>query len=1501
MPPDPNREKEIFQAALARQSPGERAAFLEGVCGTDAELLDRVRALLREYEASTGLLAQPIAARRGTIPETPEELAAKSKPKERFGEQDLKGQEIAGRYKLLQRLGEGGMGEVWMAEQSEPVRRMVALKIIKAGMDSSHVLARFEAERQALAMMDHSNIAKVLDGGITESGRPFFVMELVKGIPCTRYCDQEKLTPRERLELFIPVCHAVQHAHQKGIIHRDLKPSNILIALYDGKPVPKVIDFGVAKATQQRLTERTLFTEVGQFVGTPTYMPPEQAELNNLDIDTRADIYALGVVLYELLSGTTPFTTKQLLDAGFAEMLRIIREVEPSKPSTKLSSSESLPSIAANRKLEPHRLTKMVSGDLDWIVMKCLEKERSRRYDSANGLAQDIQRFLTDEPVLAGPPSTRYRLRKLLKRNRGAVSAGLLTLLAILAGSFGIYLNYRDAKEQERIAKANEDKANSALGEKEIALGEKTKAFKRADDDRNDLNYRLALDNILLAKAAFDARNVSMANEKLDQVPPHLRRWEWYYLRRQFAGGIYTLYGFPGFNKNRNVMFSPDGTQIIAPFDANAMRVFDARTGTVRFDLRGHLGSVVCASYSPDGTCIVTASSDTTAKVWSAKTGAMLLDLKGHTANVEFAQFSPNNSRIITASRDRTARVWDARTGATQFELKGHTEVVNSASFSPDGTRIVTGSSDLTAKIWDGTTGAHLFDLQGHTSPLGIARFAPDGTRILTACETENIAKVWNAHTGAHQFDLSGHSHWIRDACFSSDGRIIVTGSVDTTAKIWDTKTGAWMFDLRGHTAEVLTVTLSPDGNRVLTGSKDGTAIVWHAKTGARLLDLRRHRYDVKSASFSPDGARIVTASQDFSLTIWDARTGTPQVVLAGHQSDVNYAAFLRDGRRIVTHSNDLTARIWDARTGLVLHEFRSPDVLSVYPSPDGKRIATGHRDGALSVWNANTGRFLFGLKSPGGIRHASFSPDGTRIVTGSNRSDARVWDSATGKLVLELKGHTPATSFATYSPDGTRIITAAGKTATLWDANTGALLFDLVGNTDEITKASINSDDTRIVTESGNRVKIWEGKSGLFLFDLIAAHSRESNATFSPNGRRIVTQSIINSARIWDARSGKLLVELRGHSGWITSTSFSPDSSRVVTGSWDKSARIWDVQTGAPLLELRGHDEQVTSVAFSADGSGIVTASSDRVAKVWDATARNLDLAPLDLDKYSGSVEIFFSPIDKRVLTKDQQITEVWDARTGQVLPDDPIPVELMPVRPGLISRYFAQQQGNSFRIVDLWLSPEEFEYRAFWTSPRPDWHREEFDKALRAKDRFAAHFHVDCMLMHQPGDHLPLLRQRLELVQHDLPLVARISGHSPALAKPSLGAIFILSTRWDPISMRLLGGLLIRAHKPSEAIGPLKFALAFRAKDGPPVEELLLALACFGAKQREAAANWHSQAVAYLDRYRSPIQVLLGGFWSGSVQVRKFQLDPRYNSIDWETWYECDVFRAEVEAKLK
>ena len=484
----------IFDQAIAIESPQDRAAFLEQACQDDAQLLGTIKQLVEDHFRAGRFLERPAM--------DPQQTSAFLPVGETTGTQ-------VGPYKLLQQIGEGGMGVVYMAEQQKPVRRRVALKIIKPGMDSRQVIARFEAERQALAMMDHPNIARVLDAGCTDSGRPYFAMELIQGIPITQYCDDKQLNTVERLELFIQVCQAVQHAHQKGIIHRDIKPSNVLVMIYDGKPIPKIIDFGVAKALHQQLTEKTMFTQFGAVVGTLEYMSPEQAEMDVLGTDTRTDVYALGVLLYELLTGTTPLDGKKLRSLGYAEMLKTIREVDPPKPSTRLSqSAHDLANISAKRHTEPRRLQKLIAGDLDWIVMKCLEKDRTRRYETANGLALDIQRHLQDEAVTASPPGQLYKLQKLVRRNKLACTAAACVMLALILGlAASLWQAGRAAREAARA----QQEAGRATREAERALSAEHQAVATLDELRATAPTFVAEAKTLAAKGQFD-----LAIEKLN-------------------------------------------------------------------------------------------------------------------------------------------------------------------------------------------------------------------------------------------------------------------------------------------------------------------------------------------------------------------------------------------------------------------------------------------------------------------------------------------------------------------------------------------------------------------------------------------------------------------------------------------------------------------------------------------------------------------------------------------------------------------------------------------------------------------------------------------------------------------------------------------------------------------------------------------------------------------------------------------------------------------------
>jgi serine/threonine protein kinase len=449
-------EEALFHAARRITTEGERELFIRQACGDNAGLAQRVRALLEMHAQDVSGADAP-----------PRQTADYPPIAERAGSR-------IGPYRLMEKIGEGGFGLVFVAEQTEPVKRKVALKIIKPGMDSAQVIARFEAERQALALMDHPNIARVLDAGTTESGRPYFVMELVRGIPITDYCDQNQLTPRERLELFVSVCNAIQHAHHKGIIHRDVKPSNVLVTSHDGKPMAKVIDFGVAKAIHQHLTEKTIYTNFAQMIGTPLYMSPEQAEMSGLDIDTRSDIYSLGVLLYELLTGSTPLEKQRLAQAAYDEIRRVIREEEPPRPSQRLSTSDTLPSLAANRKTEPARLSRMLRGEIDWIVMKALEKDRTRRYETANGFAMDVQRYLGGEPVLAVPPSAGYRLRKFARKHRAALTTGAAFLFILMcAVAFSTYQAMRALISERRAQEAMVEAVAAQQAQAELAEAER--------------------------------------------------------------------------------------------------------------------------------------------------------------------------------------------------------------------------------------------------------------------------------------------------------------------------------------------------------------------------------------------------------------------------------------------------------------------------------------------------------------------------------------------------------------------------------------------------------------------------------------------------------------------------------------------------------------------------------------------------------------------------------------------------------------------------------------------------------------------------------------------------------------------------------------------------------------------------------------------------------------------------------------------------------------------
>ncbi|HEV3117273.1 MAG TPA: WD40 repeat domain-containing serine/threonine protein kinase, partial [Gemmataceae bacterium] len=784
---------------------------------------------------------------------------------------------LIGPYKLLEQIGEGGFGVVFMAEQQRPVRRKVALKVLKPGMDTRSVVARFEAERQALALMEHQNIARVLDAGETASGRPYFVMELVRGIPITTFCDENHLCVRDRLRLFLNVGQAVQHAHQKGIIHRDLKPSNILVTLHDGTPVPKVIDFGIAKAMGQQLTDKTLFTGFAQMIGTPSYMSPEQAEMSGLDVDTRSDIYALGILLYELLTGAPPCDQERVQTAAFDEIRRIIREEEPARPSTRISTMGKLAStVSANRCSNPNRLSQLYQGELDWIVMKALEKDRNRRYETASALAADVERYLNNEPVLACPPSTWYRLRKTVRRHRGAVVAASLILVALVAGMIAATWGLIRAMDAETVALREARQKENALKEREIALTAAQKSEREAQEQlflsllnqaragrfSRQMGQRLnSLD--ALAKAARLRPDERLRDEAIAAMAlPDVRPGPgWRALpagsQRWAFDDRYRLYARAGDDGVINIRTVPDDREM------QSIRCPPTKTDLLRF--------------SPDGRYLARMDSGRKVRMWRVSDGEEVLpELPARISGLAFSlnsrqlvvdhegwilrfdvatgkelnrwqlpekarawglAFHPDNRRLAIAYDDASiVSVYDSKKGELLANLPVGAGRQQAVAWHPDGTRLAVAQSQF-IQIWDVDAKCQLATLEGHVQQVISLTFHPQGT-LLASQSWDGVLRLWDPMTGRQlmQLPLLVHLH------FSSDGRWLGVAErgeeahlleVTTTDeyRTLENKLGAW----RGGNADG---DISPDGTLLAVNMGTDGVYVWDLASGRQVADL---------------------------------------------------------------------------------------------------------------------------------------------------------------------------------------------------------------------------------------------------------------------------------------------------------------------------------------------------------------------------------------------------------------------------------------------------------------------------------------------------------------------------------------------------------------------------------------------------------------------------------------------------------------------------------------
>ena len=1171
------QEQEIFEQAMALHSREAREGFLLGACGQNPELRRSVDELLAAFNDAGEL----DFLKAGDCSRDTQTVPVDARPEEGPGT-------IIGRYKLLQQIGEGGMGVVYMADQEEPVRRRVALKIIKLGMDTKSVIARFEAERQALALMDHPNIAKVLDGGTTEAGRPYFVMELVRGVKITEYCDETKLSTRDRLDLFIKVCQAIQHAHQKGIIHRDIKPSNILITINDGAAVPKVIDFGIAKATEGRLTDKTLFTQFEAIIGTPAYMSPEQAVMTSLDIDTRSDIYSLGVLLYELLAGSTPFDAKELMASGIDAMRKMIREKEPLRPSTKLSQtlvaadlrrlkptssdspgSEEEARASSRRLLRIKETIRQLKGDLDWIVMKCLEKDRSRRYETTNGLAADLKRHLNNEAVFARPPSAAYRFQKMVQRNKLVFTAAMAVAVALVAGL---------AVSSWQMVAAR----RARNGEQQQRL-EAQSAQKVAEAERQKSRRLLYASDIYVAQQTLKLNNVGNARRLLDRNRPRpgeedLRGWEWRYLWQLIrSSALVTLTNRP--TRGTSVSFSPDGTRLAVSWNGGRVDLWDVpgrrwvRALTDR-EYRHHQGRVafssvrnlLAATGDPDTVALHDLDTGQESVLWRAPEVGYW--------NVKDISFSLDGSKVaIYAGSVKTFgdAVWVVNVSSSRIEGRYPTDWSNSelhgaARLSPDSRRLYLAHSDAanyrySIECLDLATGQELWRTE-HERDYGLTTLAlsPDGRTLASGSGFEDPSiRIWDAATGKFLKRLDGHTGWVCKLAFTRDGRRLISAASDQSIRFWDTSTWAEPEVLRGHTDEVQAVAISEPAQLIASAGKDGNLMLWKEDGKSAANGYLRLPEDIGLNQILPlNDSRVLLLPTGKAPGLVDLQRDTAAVSLP----EIEFSSHLLGcfGTNLLCHwneTNQILVREWRGaefipRGAITLHSSIRPTGLAY----NATRQILAWTQGATS-----TSVWLASLAAPGHPTELTsdvpefvrlrFSEDGKHLAaTARHDHSLRVWSTETGRTVAAVNERVREVAFAA----GGRMLVMAIEHGTDHEI----VFHDLV--------------------QPGRALRRVPGKD-------------YSNAlAVSADGGLVASATAGGLVRLLDPIRGELIDSVHGHLNGASCVAFSPDGRRLISTSGGREAvKLWDVGTWQELLTFGGTGSLLEAARWSADGEMIL------------------------------------------------------------------------------------------------------------------------------------------------------------------------------------------------------------------------------------------------------------------------------------------------------------------------